>query len=167
MSLDAPQATGCGKYATFFYAVFEESTGKLTYTNAGHNAPLLVRRTSGEPAIGVDRLEVGGVPVGLFDEAAYECQTVDFHPGDALLVFTDGVTEAENKAGEEFGEERLVSFVRGLEDLPAGEVAERLMDRLNAFVEDAEQHDDITLVVLRRVGCLGAGQPPAILEARA
>ncbi len=167
------QATGCGKYATFFYAVFEESTGKLTYTNAGHNAPLLVRRTSGEagsgrpPAIGVERLEVGGVPVGLFEDAGYDCQTVDFRPGDALVVFTDGVTEAENKASEEFGEERLTAFVRDLEDLPAGEVAERLMDRLNSFVEDAEQHDDITLVVLRRIGSLGAGRTPAALEARA
>ncbi len=102
-----------------------------------------------------------------FEDAGYDCQTVDFRPGDALVVFTDGVTEAENKASEEFGEERLTAFVRDLEDLPAGEVAERLMDRLNSFVEDAEQHDDITLVVLRRIGSLGPGRTPAALEARA
>lgn len=195
------QATGCGKYATFFYAVYDDRKRSLTYTNAGHNPPMVFRaagppalpasadpgpdlpvgpdgggpaRTSADPSdkepvrtlaqapdgvsdrVPVDlpeaeRLETGGVPVGLFAEWEYQSAAVVLEPGDVFVIFTDGVTEALDSRGEEFGEDRLAAVVRACLGRGSAEIAERVLAEVNAFAGDAEQHDDITLVVGRAV----------------
>ncbi|HUI54199.1 MAG TPA: SpoIIE family protein phosphatase [Bryobacteraceae bacterium] len=131
------------RYATFFYAQFEPATRRLVYTNGGHNAPMLIR---GEEVL---RLEIGGPPVGLFRASKYEQAELDLRPGDLLILFTDGVSEAENPAEEEWGEEALVKAVRGCSGLPPSEMIASIMQAADAFASGAPQHDDITLVVAR------------------
>ena len=100
------ESTPAEKYVTFFFAVYDACARSLTYTNAGHLPPLLLRR--GE----IQRLEVGGTVVGLFSPVSYEQTVIHIEPGDLLLAFTDGITEPENTYGEEFGEDRLLELVR-------------------------------------------------------
>ncbi|MBP7865281.1 MAG: SpoIIE family protein phosphatase [Acidobacteria bacterium] len=171
------QATGCGKYATFFYAVYDDRKRSLTYTNAGHNPPM-VFRAAGRPALCApadpgpgmtpdraglgsalvpvdpghpEHLETGGVPVGLFAEWEYPSAAVTLEPGDVFVIFTDGVTEALDSRGEEFGEDRLAAVVSAHLNFGAAAIAEKVLAEVNAFAGDAEQHDDITLVVGRAV----------------
>src|SRR5206468_4412820 len=103
------------RFLTTFYGMLG-SNGELTYCNAGHNAPLLVS------ASGIRRLETGGVVLGLFDHAPFDQETVTLKPGDYIVVFSDGVTEALNPAGEEFTDERLVEFVKGQGGSPPQDV---------------------------------------------
>jgi len=131
------------RYATFFYAQFEPSTLKLIYTNGGHNPPILLR--GGE----VLRLEMGGPPVGLFRMSPYVQDEIQLQAGDLLVLFTDGISEAENPAEDEWGEEALVETARGCGDLPPSEMIARIMQAADVFAAGAPQHDDMTLVVAR------------------
>jgi sigma-B regulation protein RsbU (phosphoserine phosphatase) len=119
----------------------------MCYVNCGHNSPIL-RRASGE----IDRLSTGGLPLGtpLFTETEilYPSGRTQLHPGDLLFIFTDGVIEAVNEAGEEYGEARLLPCVQPL-PANAGEVLSRVMTDVSNFVGYARQHDDITALVLR------------------
>ena len=129
------------RYATVFYASITPD-GRLTYSNAGHLPPLLIGRS------GRRWLDRGGMVVGLFELAAFEEETVQLQEGDRLIVFSDGVTEAVNTAGEEFGEQRLAACVEDLGHLsPADQVA-RIMDAVQTFATGARQADDITALVL-------------------
>jgi serine phosphatase RsbU (regulator of sigma subunit) len=129
------------RYATVFYASITPG-GRLTYSNAGHLPPLLIGRS------GRRWLDRGGMVVGLFELATFEEEMVQLQEGDRLIVFSDGVTEAVNTKGEEFGEERLAACVEGLRHLaPADQVA-RIMDAVQAFAAGARQADDITALVL-------------------
>ena len=96
-----------GRFVTLFYAVLYPD-GRLLYCNAGHNAPILVTKT------GVDRLETGGMVVGLFDGVPFAEGTVNLQPDDYLVIFSDGVSEAMNAAGEEYGDERLLECLAGM-----------------------------------------------------
>jgi sigma-B regulation protein RsbU (phosphoserine phosphatase) len=169
-------------YATFFYAQFDEKTRLLTYVNAGHNPPLLVRsaaaskaqRTAqvGEPgpqrfamttvdgvmvatagAVSADDsvclLTTGGSVIGLFDHCAYEQETIQTKSGDVLVAYTDGVTEALNPEGEEFGEERLRSLVAAGAHLSADGLSEKIVESVRNWCRDVPQHDDLTLVVVK------------------
>jgi serine phosphatase RsbU (regulator of sigma subunit) len=140
------QSTGANKYATFFYAHLDRPGRQLRYVNAGHNPPYLVRRDGGTTEV-ID-LTVGGTVIGLFPDMAFEEGTVDVRPGDLLVVFTDGVTEALNAAGEDFGEERLKDVLRTAAGAPADEVSTRLADMMAEWIGRAEQHDDLTFVVV-------------------
>ncbi len=131
------------RYATFFYAQFDPATRKLTYTNGGHNPPMLVRGSE------VVHLEVGGPPVGLFRLSAYEQDEVQLEPGDLLVLYTDGISEAENPAEEEWGEDALLATARACADLPPTETIRRIMQAADAFSAGAPQHDDMTLVIAR------------------
>jgi serine phosphatase RsbU (regulator of sigma subunit) len=139
-------STGANKYATFFYAQLEERTGHLRYVNAGHNPPYLVRRTDG--GVEITELGIGGTVLGLFDEVEYEEAHVDLLPGDLLVAFTDGVTEAVNAAGEDFGEDRLKALLEESVGSPAEEVSAKLSERMRQWGAGAEQHDDLTFVVV-------------------
>lgn len=133
------------KYATAFLGVLDPGTGRVGFANAGHNPALLFRR-SGD----VDRLEATGTPLGLLPAARYGEREVTMQPGDTLLVYTDGITEAVNPEEEEFGEERLrAAAARGL-DLPLKEMAAALEKELEAFARGVAYHDDRTLVLARR-----------------
>jgi len=135
------------RFTTAFLAEINLETREMCYVNCGHNSPIL-RRASGE----IDRLSTGGLPLGtpLFTETEilYPSGRTQLHPGDLLFIFTDGVIEAVNEAGEEYGEARLLPCVQPL-PANAGEVLSRVMTDVNNFVGYARQHDDITALVLR------------------
>jgi len=130
------------RFLTTFYAMLSPG-GALTYCNAGHNAPLLVSGNT------IRRLETGGVVLGLFDHASFDQETVTLKPGDYIVAFSDGVTEALNPAGEEFTDERLVEFVKGQRASPPQDVLDRLLAEVRTFCADATQSDDVTAVMVR------------------
>ena len=130
------------RFATVVYGALARD-GRLTYCNAGHNPPVLMGRG------GIRRLETGGLILGLFPQATYEQETVALEPGDLLVIFSDGVTEALDVAGEEFGEERLLACLETNRQCPPQEVLERLLSAVRAFTAGAAQHDDVTALVLR------------------
>ena len=99
--------TETNRFATFFWSVYDETRRTLTWVNAGHNAPMLLR-ASGD----LERLTAGGPPLGALPGASYREATTTLSPGDVLIIFTDGVTEAANPADEEFGEARLERILR-------------------------------------------------------
>lgn len=132
------------RFITAFLAEFNPADRKLAYVNAGHNPPIL-RRTSGK----LERLEIGGVPLGIQMDAPYEAAGVTLDPGDWLAIFTDGLTEAVNARGLEYDEQRLLSVLQnGIAATPS-ELLQRLMRDLDAFVGDAPQHDDVTCMLIK------------------
>ena len=137
------------RYATAMYGRLAPS-GELVYCSAGHNAALV------NGAAGLRRLEADGMPVGLFDFAAYESSCVTLGPGDTVVLYSDGVTEAHNVAGEEFGEERLVSVLQAHYGSSASDILTRIIDAVQAFAHGAEQYDDVTALVVRYLGTGGA-----------
>jgi putative ABC transport system permease protein len=141
------RSTQSNSYATFFYAQIDERSLQLQYVNAGHNPPYLVRRAGTE--IAIDQLSAGGTVLGLFPEATYEHGTVELQPGDVLFIFTDGVTESMNTAGEEFGEDRLTRLLRLSCDLSVDVLAARVSSDLKDWSAGAPQHDDLTFVVAK------------------
>ena len=136
------RSSGSNKYATFFYAQLEDRGRTLRYVNAGHNPPYLMRKSE------ITGLSTGGTVLGLFPEVQYEEARLDLQPGDVFIAFTDGVTEALNIAGEEFGEERLKDLLRGCAGSSAEAISSKLSDRVHEWVGSAEQHDDLTVVVV-------------------
>ena len=136
------------RFTTAFLAEINPETGEMRYVNAGHNSPIL-RRVTGQ----IERLETGGPPFGvpLFaeHEPAYPSARVQLNRGDLLVIFTDGVIEAVNDRGEEFGEARLIPCIQSAPNESASETLKRVMTEVNTFVGYARQHDDITCFVLR------------------
>ncbi|HZS48804.1 MAG TPA: SpoIIE family protein phosphatase [Blastocatellia bacterium] len=132
------------KFATLFLGVLDTETGNLVYSNAGHNPPILIR------ADRVDRLEVGGVPVGLLPESTYEESTVKIEPNDILLLFSDGITESVNESDEEFGDARLIEVARQYRDAPVARLRDKIEEALSKFVGKAAPVDDMTLVIMKR-----------------
>jgi phosphoserine phosphatase RsbU/P len=130
---------GRDKFVTFFYGLLDGST--LTYCNAGHNAPILIRSGGS-----VERLHQGGLVLGLAAEAEYEQARVELEPGDRLLLFTDGLTEANSPAGEEFGEDRLIEIAVQNRALGAKALEEKVLGAAAAF--SSKFDDDVTLVVV-------------------
>jgi sigma-B regulation protein RsbU (phosphoserine phosphatase) len=139
-----PSEHDVSKHASLFYAVIEPATRTLKYTNAGHNPPLLIRADGS-----VTRLSSGGVLLGVLATSTYELATVDLRPGDLLLIYTDGITEAPNTNGEMFEEERLLDNLQRHRNLGAAEIITRLMDDLQRFQGDEPLQDDVTLVCLK------------------
>jgi sigma-B regulation protein RsbU (phosphoserine phosphatase) len=176
------RSTSDRSYATFFLSEFDKATLGLTYVNAGHNPPMLVRgrlASQGEAAellgapglprylsnksvgtsagIGVStagkplirQLTTGGPIIGTFLDEPYEQETIQLQSGDVLVVYTDGVTEALNPAGVEFGEEKLRSTVVESLQFPARETAKKVIAKVLEWQGQALQHDDITLAVVK------------------
>jgi serine phosphatase RsbU (regulator of sigma subunit) len=141
------QNLGGRRFTTAFLAELEPATGCLTYVNAGHNWPVL-RRTSGE----IERLEAGGLPIGIRPHARYECGNTSLAAGDLLLIFTDGLVEAEDEKEQEFGEPRMLGILNTAFGKSAADVLNQLMASVDAFVGLARQHDDITCMVVRTFG---------------
>jgi serine phosphatase RsbU (regulator of sigma subunit) len=135
-------------FITLFAGVLDPDTGEVVYSNAGHNAPLLVR-ASGE----VEPLNATGIPLGIAPGAAYELRTCRLQPGDALFLFSDGVTESCAPGGEEeFGEERLVAAARAKPGHRAADLIAAINAELASFTAGGPAADDITLTVVRRCG---------------
>jgi serine phosphatase RsbU (regulator of sigma subunit)/dihydrofolate reductase len=140
-------ASDSNRYATFFYAELDCDSRTLHYVNGGHNPPAVLRKEDG--AWQVFRLADGGPVVGLFAGAAYKQQMLHLLPGDILLAFTDGISEAMNAAEDDWGEDRMIAEAQAHADLNAAELLQRLFRAADAFAAGAPQHDDMTLVVLR------------------
>ncbi|MEP7343407.1 MAG: SpoIIE family protein phosphatase [Acidobacteriota bacterium] len=135
-------------YITFFYAEFDEQHSTLRYTNAGHNPPLLLRANgSGEKK--VECLDRGGMVLGLFCDVEYEDVELKLESGDVLVAFTDGLIEAHNPDGEEFGEERTKQVLIRNAHLSAAEIEQQMLRAANAWTNGAEQEDDLTLVIFK------------------
>ena len=169
------RSTDTNRYATFFYAQFDEATRELTYVNAGHNPPILVRARhvidaaaagqalalTGEAVVAAEvtavqtsggavrLLETGGPVIGLIEDCCYEHETVELRGGDVLVAYTDGVSEALNPAGEEFGEARLKEAAAAGSHLAAEALRDQLIAAVRRWSRDAPQHDDMTLVVMK------------------
>ena len=141
-------ATPVNRYATFFYGQFHRENRVFRYVNAGHNPPIVLRR-SGENTIHVIRLETGGPVVGLFPKAPYQEGALTMEPGDIFVGFTDGISEAMNKDDEEWGEERLIPAIASHASETAADLIPCLMAEADRFVAGAPQHDDMTLVVMK------------------
>jgi serine phosphatase RsbU (regulator of sigma subunit) len=140
-------ASDANRYATFFYAELDCGSRTLHYVNGGHNPPAVLRKEDG--AWRVFRLEDGGPVVGLLAGAVYQQQMLPLLPGDILLAFTDGISEAMNAAEEEWGEDRMIAEAQLHAELNAENLLQRLFLAADAFAAGAPQHDDMTLVVLR------------------
>jgi sigma-B regulation protein RsbU (phosphoserine phosphatase) len=132
------------RFTTAVLSEYNPASRGLTYVNAGHNAPIL-RRANGT----LETLEVGGLPLGIRLEHSYETASLELRPGDALIFFTDGVVEAFNESGEEFGNERWLTAIRNLPDWDAQQTLQFLMKRVDEFVGATRQADDITCLVFR------------------
>jgi hypothetical protein len=132
------------RFTTAFIAEYDPATRTLTYVNAGHNAPVL-RRQSGA----LERLEKGGIPLGILETAPYEAGSVVLQSGDWLVVFTDGVVEAENNLTEEYGEPRLLFVVHSGATLTPNQLLQSIMIDLDRFVAGAPQHDDVTCMLVK------------------
>ncbi len=139
-------ATRGANYVTFFYAQFDPSTKQLAYVNAGHNPPLYLRADSVDD---FTSLTSGGLIVGIFKDCIYEQGVVETRPGDMLFAYTDGLTEALNRNGEEFGEARLRAVLTATARLSVYEIREELVRQINEWCMDAPQYDDLTFVVMK------------------
>jgi sigma-B regulation protein RsbU (phosphoserine phosphatase) len=140
------ESSAPNRYATFFYAQYETNTRVLQYVNAGHNPPMLLK-SSGE----VVRLDVGGPVIGLIEGCSYEQGQVLLDSGDVLVAYTDGVSEAMNRNQEEWGEEQLAATALPIRTGACQNLIARVIAAADEFAGGAPQHDDITLVVVRRL----------------
>jgi sigma-B regulation protein RsbU (phosphoserine phosphatase) len=140
------EASSANRYATLFYAEYDSRSRRLSYVNAGHNPPVILRKSA--LACEVLRLETGGPVIGLLRQG-YQQESLPLEPGDQVVLFTDGVSESMNARNEEWGEDRLIEFAKTCHGLSASEVMTQILAAAEAFATGAAQHDDMTLVVLR------------------
>jgi len=136
---------GGARFTTAFFAELDSLTGEVVHINAGHNAPIL-RRASGT----IERLEVGGIPLGITEGVPYEVGRTRLDAGDYLVIFTDGVVEAFNKNDEEYGEQKLIGVVNHAADGAPPQLLQSLLADLDGFVGNTPQHDDMTCLLLKR-----------------
>lgn len=156
------RSTAANSYATFFYAQVDEERRVLRYVNAGHNPPFLLHR-NGSPsqsptqsvipfvasAAPIEELAKGGMIIGMFAQSDYEEGQVDLQPGDVLMAFSDGVTEAHDPNEQEFGEERLRDLLRRTAHLEINEMSSRILQELKNWMANAAQYDDLTFVLMK------------------
>jgi sigma-B regulation protein RsbU (phosphoserine phosphatase) len=133
-------------FVTVFYGVLDAPAMAFSYVNAGHNPPLLVR---GDPPEVRTLGEGRCIALGVVPEVSIPGADLVLEPGDLLVMYTDGVTEAFNPHDEEFGEGRLVEYLQKHRHLPAREIIDGLLDEIRRYCGSAPQSDDITLVILR------------------
>ena len=139
-------STDRDKFVTLFLAHLDPANGRLTYVNAGHDAPILIRGGSDR----FEHLAATGLVAGVIPDAPLESATVDLGPGDILYAYTDGLREAQRPDGDEFGEERLVAAVLAHRDLPPADLVHSIEAEVFAFTEGGEQGDDMTQLLVRR-----------------
>ena len=137
------EASASNRYATFFFAAYDPQTRRLECVNAGHNPPVLLR---GDEVI---RLETGGPVVGLLPFAPYTEEALTLEPGDLLLLYTDGISEAMTHDDEEWGEERMIEAARTVQNKGAGDVLQAIFAAADKFTAGAPQHDDMTMLILK------------------
>jgi sigma-B regulation protein RsbU (phosphoserine phosphatase) len=136
-------STAPDRFATFFYGVYDSMTHRLEYTNAGHPPPLCINGTQ------VQRLSTGGAVLGVFGDRQYESQIIDVAPGCLLIAYSDGLTEAENPNGEEFGDQRVLDVALRLNQASASVVLRNLLEAVDRWTGPSEQTDDLTIIIAR------------------
>jgi sigma-B regulation protein RsbU (phosphoserine phosphatase) len=139
-------STPSNRFATAFFLVYDPATGSGIFVNGGHNDGIVLRSNGT-----VELLTTTGLPLGLFARAAYEEGRVSLEPGDLLMIYSDGVTEAEDGNDGEFGMERVVEVLQSYREEPASVIVDQMVKHIDAFAGAAPQHDDITLMVLKRL----------------
>ena len=144
LNLQLYQNTPPEKYATFFFGAYDDRHGLLTYTNAGHLPPILIR--DGE----AQRLAVNGLVIGAFPFATYEQSQIELYPGDLLVAFTDGASEPENEFVEEFGEPRLIELLPRHRHRSPREIMDEVIRAVTGWTGRPELQDDLTLMIARR-----------------
>ena len=140
------RSTDSNRFATLFLALYDDRTRRLRYTNAGHNPPALIRADGS-----VEQLTVGGTIVGSFDFVTYEEGHVTLEDGDLLVVFSDGLSEAQNDLGEEYGDARLTGFAADRRRDTVENLRRAIFEEIDKWTGDAERYDDQTLVILKAV----------------
>jgi phosphoserine phosphatase RsbU/P len=141
------EALAPNHFASFFYAEYEVLTRRLTYVNAGHNPPIVLRNRADQHR--VMRLEAGGGVLGLFPESSYCQATVTLQSGDLVIAYTDGLSETMNGQGQLWGEDRLIQAAQKCAGLNAADTIDALLEAVSSFASGAPQRDDIALVVAR------------------
>jgi len=139
--------TQAGLFVTVFYGVLDPTTGTLTYCNAGHNPPYLLGAQNSDE---VHALRRTGMPLGIVEDATWEQESVQLVPGDVLVLYTDGVTEAQDAREVFFGKERLLEVIQSNLGQSAQDVQDALIAEIHEFVGDTPQFDDITLMTVMR-----------------
>jgi serine phosphatase RsbU (regulator of sigma subunit) len=134
-------------FTTLFCGVIDVPSGTMTYCNCGHNPPLVYRRRGGST---FESLPNCGPPLGIMDDISYVPRSIALAPGDMLLLYTDGVTEAENAQAAQFGIERLEQAILEMRGEPARKVVEHVIKRVTEFAKGTPQFDDITCVAVVR-----------------
>lgn len=133
------------RYATLSYITFDPNNGVLEFSNAAHHPPVILRHDGGN----IEKIDAGGLPIGLERDAKYERKTTKLFPGDAVMLYTDGIIEARNPSGEEYQEERLQEiFTRNARNSSA-DILRAIRTDIEDFVGSAKQHDDQTLIVMK------------------
>jgi sigma-B regulation protein RsbU (phosphoserine phosphatase) len=133
-------------FVTVFYGIYDLNTGMVDFTNAGHNPPYILH-ADGK----VEMLEADcNLVLGAIEGVQFKSGSLRLNPGDALMMYTDGVTEAENNVHDQFGTERLEAELAGLKGTSSRQIVESVLDRVHAFTDGAPQSDDITQLVIRR-----------------
>jgi serine phosphatase RsbU (regulator of sigma subunit) len=140
------QTTNTANYATLFFADYDDQTRLLRYANCGHLPALLLRAGSSSTTASAEWLGATATVLGLFEQWCCEVEEVQLGPGDILVLYTDGITEAANTSGEEFGELRLRETVSGGMELPVTQLQQRVLDAVLQFSQ-GKQDDDITIVI--------------------
>jgi sigma-B regulation protein RsbU (phosphoserine phosphatase) len=138
------ESTPAEKYATFFCSVYDDQSGILRYTNAGHLKPILIREGKSSS------LEGDGMVVGLMPNITYEQQEIQLLPGDLVAIFSDGIPEAESATAQEYGEGRLAELLLGNSAQPLDEIIKIVTDSVDAWAADPAARDDTTIVLIRR-----------------
>jgi serine phosphatase RsbU (regulator of sigma subunit) len=134
-------------FASLFYAEYDTTSRMLRYVNAGHNSPLVVRWKDGQCKL--SRLKAGGNPIGILKGSTFESSAIQLQPGDMLVAYTDGITEAENAQGEQWGCRRLENLLRTCRDSNPEKMIRSILEEIEQFTSGAAQRDDVTLMVIR------------------
>jgi len=134
------------KFITFFVMLLDATAHTLTYVNAGHNPPYVLRRQSKI----LEELPASGIPLGMMPHASYEIRTITLHPGDMVILYTDGIIESTDRTKKQFGEERFKMLVQDCVDQTAESTKEDILREVQTFIGKEPVADDISLCVLKR-----------------
>jgi serine phosphatase RsbU (regulator of sigma subunit) len=140
------ESVSASRYATFFYGIISLEENKITYTNAGHNPPIVIHQ-NGES----ENLHTGGIVLGYLANETYRQEEVIFNEGDLIVLYTDGITEAMNDNSEEFGEERLLTAIKNNQSKSSYEIRKSILQELKLFTGYNEPDDDATLVIIKHL----------------
>jgi sigma-B regulation protein RsbU (phosphoserine phosphatase) len=139
------QEAKMGMFVTLFYAVLDPETRRLHYVNAGHNPPFVLKNGSGD----VIMLRASGIAMGVIGDVSFEEKRIELATNDIVVFYTDGITEAINAAGEQFGEKKLIETINKNADLPVLDLISSVKDEVFTYAQGQPQYDDFTLVILK------------------